>query len=128
LFITDWIDGTLDVYYVEEMGQRRMLKDRTRLNIMVSAFSNGGSRVSVNQYVKINAPASNVQVPGSPPTPYEWQDVSGIKVLHTVTSSKREREILDANMAKLKQHPESQVRRAFPFVRSIGAVDDSQTR
>jgi len=103
LIITDWIDGTSDVYYVKEMGQRKMLKDRTRFNIKVSALSNGGSRVTVNQDVKINAPITDVHAPGGPTATYEWQDVSDIKDLPTVTSSKREQEILDAVESKLKQ-------------------------
>ena len=114
LLITDWVDGASEIFYAEYVGKREMLKDRTKLNIKVSQVT-GGIRVTVNQYVKLFAPASSViavmedPIAGTTvpyPPVYEWRDVSGIKDLPTRTSSKQEREILDAVEAKLKEHSE----------------------
>jgi len=102
LLITDWVDGISDVYYEESVGERQMLKDRARLNIKVSPLSNGESRVTVNQYVKIYVNTVTNPLYAGPPI-REWQDVSGIKDLPVRTSSKREQEILDAIDIKLKQ-------------------------
>lgn len=103
LLITDWVDGTSDVYYSEFVGQRTMLPDRTRLNVKVSTAPGGGTHVTVNQYVKIQVATPGVVSPGFfPPGPalptvtVQWVDASAVKDLPVRTSSKREKDILDA--------------------------------
>lgn len=105
LLITDWVEGTSDTYYAEITGQKQMLQDRTRFNIKVSAVSEG-SRVTVNQYIKLHTPGAIVSDPlmGTIGPFYDWQDAVGIKDLPTQTPGQREREILDAIEAKLAAH------------------------
>jgi len=105
LLITDWVEGASDVYYSEIEGKKETLRDRSRFNVKVSAVGDG-SRVTVNQYVKLRAPTYMISDPmmGTTGGPfYEWQDVAGIKDLPSRTPSQREKEILDAINASLNK-------------------------
>lgn len=116
LLITDQIEAISDLYYEYEEGsnERHMLKDRIKYNIKVTPLPTGGTRVTINQFVKLYVPGPGVHSSvaqflsaGQPEQQkvvnYEWKDLSAIKDLPAKTSSPRVKEILDAIESKLKE-------------------------
>lgn len=118
LLITNEMEATSDLYYEYEEGsnERHMLQERIKYNIKVSPLPTGGTRVTINQFVKLFVPGPGAHSSmakflsaGQPPSEqqkvveYEWKDLSAIKDLPAKTSSPRVKEILDAIEVKLKE-------------------------